>query len=244
MSLNQTTPLGQFTLGTAADIGAVITTQPLDTLRTYVMSCGRLPPLECLWKGTAANCSAAVINGGLPFAINFQLSALTSNEIIKGVTTGATCSLFVAPFERISKIQQLKKEEFIRAARLARRHGFFPALAPLALRDITVWGSYFGLRKTLNQPAQKVIANEERRQAALSVALGFGAGAVSYFPDKIGIRINGHIGPKLSTRQVVQEIIKTATPKSVAADVASRALFLSTYMLSLNLFERGLKKKL
>lgn len=248
MSTIDLTPAGHFTLGVAADVGAIVITQPVDTLKTYMMSGRGWPPLTHLWKGTLANCAGALVNGGGPFLINavLQQSSWHTNEITTGALTGLLCSFGVTPFERVAKMHQLQGGSVQNAYKMAcLSGGVFKALTPIATRDILVWGTFFGLRKTLDKPLQKMIPHELTRQCCLSFTMGVGAGALSYFPDKVSIKMNGDlVGRYPTTWKTIQATIQESNRKTVLKEMAVRSLFMGSYMLALGWCASTLSKNM
>ena len=239
---------GNYTLGLTADIFAVLSTQPLDTVKTYVMSRRGFPPLSRLWHGTAANCSGAFVQGGLPFLVNgvianclFNTQQLTSRQsIINGVLTGVISSVAIAPFERVAKIHQLTGGTAYRACLKAVEgngiSSLFKAIGPIAVRDSIVFGTFFGGRKVVSEQLQETIPNDTLRNIISGVVTGIFAGAISAPADRLNVLMQGDTeGVHPTMMRTMMNVVRQEGVKSLWRGVASRSLFLGAYYLTLGL---------
>lgn len=237
---SELSPIGHFTLGVAADMGAVITTQPIDTINTNLMYGKGMPSWRHLWKGTLPACASAVINGGAPFLVNGYLTQLNIHPLASGTLTGILCSSAISPFERVTRLQQLKGGTVWSASKMAyQKGGLFIGLVPIAARDTIVWASYFGMRKVLDKPMQKIIPNDSLRTATLSFTMGMGAGILSYFPAKLSVKMNGDTDSiHTTTLKTTKIVMGQSTSKNVAQEIVGRSTYLGCYMLAMGLCEK------
>jgi hypothetical protein len=249
---------GSFVLGLSADVVAVLATQPMDVVKTYVQS-GKweelkalfrntkgIPPVGKLWHGSVANCAGAVPQGGLPFLINalsarylFKSEHLTDSQLIaNGIITGLIASGFIAPFDRVGKEQQFSGGTAIGACQKAVKEqgmrGLFKAIPPIAVRDAIVFGTFFGGRKVVESRLQEYIPHDTLRETVASAATGAFAGVLSNAPDRANTLIQGDKeGAYPSLRSTFRSIIQKEGMKGLAKGAGSRALFMGAYYIAL-----------
>jgi hypothetical protein len=275
VSLN---PLGNYTNGVISDVAAVVTTQALDTCKTYQLSGNGLPPPlstiansirsgtgipplrhlrnGVLFNGTLANCSGAVVQGGLPFLVNGMLAdtvarnrALTKGEQVGiAVTTGLFTSTMIAPFERWCKIHQLlggtAASAFWSAIKTG-SGGLFKAIGPVALRDAMVSGAFFGGRPVVENQLEGLVQDRRKREGLASIIMGIFAGALSTPADKINVLMQGDIVNKYpSTLRTAKMLIQNDGIRGLFRGAFIRSGFLGAYMLVLGFGERNFRNYL
>jgi hypothetical protein len=250
-------PAGYFTLGVLSDLLATVATQPLDTLKTYVMSGRGIPPFRRLWNGTAANCSGVFMQGGLPFLVNGALVRYASNgktplsdreRIVLAVSTGLATSTIIAPFERVAKIHQLTGGTVFDAVRRATQNGYgglIKALGPIALRDAMVFGTFFGGRKVVENHLEDQIPNPQLRASIASVVTGALAGLSSTPADRISVLMQGDIREIYPTMiRTIKTVVATEGVRSLFKGFCTRTVFLATYMFALGVGEKSFTPRL
>lgn len=249
---------GNFTLGIGADVAAVLATQPMDVIKTYVQKGALdelgsqfqrtkgLPPVGKLWHGSIANCAGAIPQGGLPFLINaltaqylFKSEQLSDSQLIaNGVMTGVLASCLIAPFDRVSKEQQLHGGTAMQACRRALASsgicGLFKAIRPIAARDSIVLGTFFGARKVLENRLQGYISHDGTRETVASAATGAFAGVLSNPLDRANTLIQSDKeGLYPTIRSTFQRVIEKEGAAGLAKGGGARALFMGAYYIAL-----------
>lgn len=248
-SSTQLNPAGQFVVGVGCDAAAVLATQPLETIATYIQNGRGMPPFgRNLWHGTAAALSAAPVQGGLPFVVNGVLTRTFSNgetpsegkRFAMALGTGLATSLVIAPFERAGKIQQMNGGTAAAAFLLGRR-SLWTGVIPVAGRDAVVFGTFFGVRKTVEGALENVIPNEHMRTIASGAATGAVAGILSNPAAVINARMQGDLTGRYST---VVSTAKAVGVRGLFAGTGARGVFMIGYLVSMGLAEPGIRSQL
>jgi|GEM_PF-6739037 hypothetical protein len=257
---------GSFVLGLSADVGAVVATQPMDVVKTYVQKgewdnlrsqfrhCKGFPPVGKLWHGSLANCVGAIPQGGLPFLINalaeeyiFKSKQLTDPQLVSnGMMTGVLASCLIAPFDRVSKEHQLHGGTAIDACRrTVREHGIlglFKAIKPIAIRDSIVFGTFFGARKVVENRLQEYVSHDGARETIASAATGAFAGVLSNPLDRANTLIQSDKeGLYPTIRSTFQRVIGAEGIRGLAKGAGTRSLFMGAYYIALGYASERIK---
>lgn len=249
---------GNYTLGVGADIFSVLATQPLDTAATYVMSRKGMPPFGTwLWRGAAANCSGAFVQGGVPFMVNgliaehfFKTQHLSQGQMVaNGVFTGLISAGAIAPFERVAKLHQLHGGSIYSVCqRSIAENGmasFFKAAGPIALRDSIVFGTFFGGRRVLENQLKPYVPHVGLKEGIASIATGIFAGAISTPAARINVLMQGDVqGTYPTMARTLQTVVKQEGVQSLFKGAAARSGFMGGYYLTLAIGYKMLRNNL
>ncbi|MBS0652042.1 MAG: hypothetical protein JSR39_00800 [Verrucomicrobia bacterium] len=250
MSIQSDRPLnaaGNFALGVGADIFSVLATQPLDTAATYVMSQKGMPSFgPWLWRGAAANCSGAFVQGGVPFMVNgliaehfFKTQHMSQGQLVaNGIFTGLISAGAIAPFERVAKLHQLYGGSIYSVCeRSIAENGmrsFFKAAGPIALRDSVVFGTFFGGRRVVENQLESYVPHVGLRESIASITTGVFAGAISAPAARVNVLMQGDtVGAYPTMAQTFRSVVQQEGVQSLFKGAGARAGFMGGYYVTL-----------
>jgi len=247
---------GNFTNGVLSETGAVVATQPLDTIKTWILAGRGIPPRGALFNGTLANCSGAVVQGGLPFLVNGVLleqvarggEVSEQQRVAVAISTGVATSTLIAPLERVAKIHQLFGGTAIDAFWSSIKRGsggVFKAIGPVAIRDAIVSGAFFGGRSVVETQLEGIIEDKKGREGIASVSVGVIAGALSTPADRLNVLMSGDVSNAYpSTLKTAKMVLQREGIRGLFRGAGIRSGFLGAYMLVLGFGERNFRNLL
>lgn len=243
--------VGNYTNGILSEVGAVVATQPLDTVQTWILAGKGIPPRGALFNGTLANCSGAVVQGGMPFLVNGVLleqvargRKLSQQErVAVAISTGVATAAFIAPFERVAKIHQLFGGTAIDAFWNSIKRGsggLFKAIGPVAIRDAIASGAFFGGRSVVENQLEGIVQHKRAREGIASVGMGVIAGALSTPANRLNVLMSGDVSNAYpSTLKTAKMVLQREGIRGLFRGAGIRSGFLGAYMLVLGFGERN-----
>lgn len=246
---------GSYMLGVGADFFSVVVTQPIDTAMTHVMNRTPMPaPGPWLWRGCKINCYGALIHGGVPFLINgvFTDHFLHGEElshgqlIANGIFTGMIGAGVIAPFERMAKLHQLHGGSLHSVCQRSMGENggrsFYKAIAPIALRDSIVFGTFFGARHVVESILEPYVSHDGLRKGGASICTGMIAGLISTPLQRVNVLMQADTAGEYPTlAKTVVKVVQQEGMKSLFRGGITRCGFMSGYYLTLALGEKMLK---